>query len=389
MNQRRNVAIAIGVLAVLAVAGFGVVRLVSANSASTAVVARTKATTCADTYKVLNLRPSQVTAASAACLVQSLQLSGELTGIVGQAFSVDADEPAPTQMCSVPKRWDGFPQARLAFVAGKKAYRLRISPPGASQHQAVTLNNIAGIVELASMAGPGADWNQASGTVKVNADGISGTIDANLLRDVSGARPVHVTGQWACGAHALPAFDSTAPCSRFYALNHLHEMDIARMKAQACNSVDLTFSGDVSGHLDHAVTDTAIKSDALEGDNLCAVVGDQFSASLKFSIGDESFLLKVQATNYPTVVPGQYTADKTSGSTYAQLWFGYADPERNGRFVSDLKIFWWGSVGSFTIAGDMKSGTIDETLEGLGALNSNGTIQGSTVHLSGSWRCAA
>src|SRR4029077_9174169 len=136
---------------------------------------------------------------------QSLKFSGdEVAGAVGQAYPVSTDDAGPTQMCTVPKRWDGFPPAVLAMVIGPKAYRLRISPPGSSEHQAVTINNLANVVELSDFADPNADWNQASGTVTLNADGITGTIDAILLRDVNGAKPVHLPGKWACGAPLPP-----------------------------------------------------------------------------------------------------------------------------------------------------------------------------------------
>jgi hypothetical protein len=65
------------------------------------------------------------------------------------------------------------------------------------------------------------------------------------------------------------------------------------------------------------------------------------------------------------------------------LWVGYADPAEHGDFVTDEKVFWIGRSGSFTIAGDMKSGTVDATVESLAG------NPGSTVRIKGSWRCAA
>jgi hypothetical protein len=385
IQQRRKVAIALGTLVVVGLGGLGLVQLVSAHSNSSGAVGRPQPTKCEDTYKVLNLRPSQVAAATAVCLAQSLQLSGELSGAVAQAFPVEPSTATPTQMCAVPRRWDSFPKARLAFVANKKAYRLLISPSGSSQHQPVTTNNVGGVVELTSMADPKTTWNQASGAVKVNPDGITGTIDVSLLRDVSGAKPVHVTGQWACGAPLLlPTFDSSAPCSSFYALNRLQDADLARMKAQACNAVDLTFSGDVSAHLDHAVTDTAISAGwiGIGDDNACGAIGRNYVATLKFSLGDETFDLTLRANEYPAVSPGRYPAGGGL-STNGSLVLGHADPDRKGIFVEDGKIFWLGSGGSFTIADDMKSGTIDETY------TATRIGQPSSVHVAGSWRCSA
>src|ERR1700680_3064769 len=272
-RMRRIVAAVIGVALVLGVGGVVLAhyRSGSASAASVAV----KPSTCAQAYRLLSLHPSEITAANSACLVQSLKFTGELAGSVGQAYTVSATDASPTSMCAEPKRWNGFPQALLAMVVGSKAYRLRISTPGASEHQAVTINNLSNVVDLASIKDPNSDWSQATGKVTVSPDGITGTIDATLVRDVVGAPPVHLSGQWACGAPLpLPAADAVVPCANFYALNQLLDADVARMKASACNAQNLAFSGAVTAQLDHAVTDTAIAPQiGYGGDNFCAAVG--------------------------------------------------------------------------------------------------------------------
>src|SRR5713101_4606567 len=291
--MQRNVAIGVAALILLGLGAFGVVRMVSLRGASATAFVAAKPTTCGDAYKVLKLRPSQVAGANPVCLNQSLQLSGEVVGTIGQAYPVDSNSVSPTPMCSEPKRWDGLPTALLAFVAGGKGYRLRISVPGSSEHQVVTLNSVTGVVELSSISSPSQRWDQATGSLILNADATSGTIDANLLRDVNGAAPVHISGRWACGAPLpLAAFDASVPCASFYAVNHLNDADVARMKASACNADSLVFSGDIRGQVDHAITDTATSPHSgPDGDNVCEVDGDNFAASFKFSIGDESFLL--------------------------------------------------------------------------------------------------
>ena len=380
--QRRNVLIAVGALVVLIVAGFGAVRVLSAKTASTTIVAA-KPSSCDDAFRVLKLAPSMITAARSVCLTQSLQFTGEVNGSVGQAFPVEADGVGATSMCTVPKRWDGLPKALLALAVGSKAYRLRVSPPGWSEHQALTLHNLQGQLELVSIANPNTDWSQASGSVGVNADGISGTIDADVIRDVSGARPVHISGAWACGTRVAPSAGASDACSLFYALNHIQDADLARMKARACLAQDLTFSGAISAHLDHAINDAAYRiAPGINGDNNCAAVGGQYDVSLKFSIGDESFLLNLNPRAYPSVGPGQYSAGSGPFSANAFLWLGAADPSRHGWFVADQQVYWYGSSGSFTINSDMKSGTVDETFSGMFDHSS------STVRLSGSWRCA-
>jgi len=381
--NRRTAAIVAGALILVGLAAFGVVRVISLRNSSSTTLIVPKPTTCADAYKLLKLTPSEVASAKPVCLNESLQLSGEVVGAVGQAYTVDANTVAPTQMCSEPKRWNGFPSALLAFVAGGRGYRLRIAVPGSSEHQPVALNSIASVVELRSISDPGQDWSQATGTLTLNPDGVTGTIDANVLRDVSGAAPVHIAGGWACGAPLpLPAFDPSVPCASFYALNQLQSPDVARMKASACNAESLAFSGAISGQVDHAVTDMAMfPHPGIDGDNFCGSLGEDYTAALKFSIGDESFLLDLNAHQYPAIVPGHYPAATGAFTAGATLWLGHADPVNQGRFVTDEHVFWSGSGGSFTINADMKSGTIDATLNGL--IN-----QSSSVEVKGSWRCA-
>jgi hypothetical protein len=381
--RRRNVLIAIGALIVLGIGGFGAARILFAKTAGGGALIAAKPSTCDDTFRVLKLAPSMITAARPVCLKQSLQFSGEVSGAVGQAYPVEADGVAATSMCGVPKRWDGFPRALLALEVGGKAYRLRISPPGWSEHQAVTLHNPQGQLDLASIADPKADWSQASGSVGINTDGISGSIDADVVRDVSGARPVHVAGTWACGTRVVPSADAATPCSLFYALNHLQDADVARMKARACITEDLSFRGAISAHLDHAINDAAYAVEpGIEGDNNCSAVGNQYDASLKFSVGDESFLLNLTPRAYPSVGPGQYAAGSGPFSANAFVWLGTADPSHHGIFVTDEHVYWYGAGGSFTIAADMKSGTVDETFSGMFEHSS------STLHVTGSWRCA-
>jgi hypothetical protein len=372
-GSRRNVLIAFGALVVM----------LSACNSNNPPLPAAKPTTCDDAFRVLKLAPSMIRAVRPVCLNQSLRFMGEIAGSVGEAYPIEAGGVAATPMCTTPKRWDGFPKAMLAVDVGGKAYRLLISPPGWSEHESVTRHDLQGRVELASIAGPAADWNQASGTVTINADGISGSIDADVVRDVSGGRPVHVSGSWACGTRLAPQVDGSVPCSLFFALNHLQDADVARMKERACLAEDLSFSGAITAHLDHAINDAAYPFlPGIDGDNNCGGGGEHYDASLKFSIGDESFLLNITPRAYPSVGPGQYSAGSGAFTANAFLWLGTADPSRNGLFIADKHVYWYGSSGNFIINRDMKSGSIDETFSGLFEHSS------STVHITGSWRCA-
>jgi len=156
------------------------------------------------------------------------------------------------------------------------------------------------------------------------------------------------------------------------------------MKASACNPDDLSFSGDITAHLDHAITDAGVSHHpGIDGDNFCGNIGEDYTAALKFSIGDESFLLDLNAHEYPAVGAGQYSAETGLAGAGATLWLGHADPDNQGRFVTDEKVFWTGTGGTFTIAPDMKSGTIDASMKGA---VSNA---GPGIDVKGSWRCAA
>jgi hypothetical protein len=372
------------VIAVVLLLGAGGIAVAHFRPGSTPLASVTvKASTCTDAYRRLLLRPSQIASAGSVCLPQSLKFTGELAGSVSQAYTANADDTGPSGGCTTPKRWGAYPVAQLAMAIGAKAYRLRISPPGSSEHQGVTFKNLANVVDLSALSTPYTDWSQATGTVTLNPDGVTGTIDVSLLRDIQGAQPVHVTGQWACGRPALTTFDASVPCAGFYALNHLQDADVARMKSQACNPQDLVFSGAISAHLDHAVTDTANPAHwGIYGDNQCGGADNAYDASLKFSIGDESFLLDLNphSTSESPIGPGQFAVGGGMFSAGAFLWLGTADPSNSGLFVTDPSVSWYGSDGGFTIATDMKSGTIDETFQAV--------TFSSTVHIKGSWRCA-
>jgi len=78
------------VLVALLLLGLGVVAIAHFRSSTNVLASSTqKPSTCADAYKLVALRPSQITAANSACLVQSLKFSGELAGAVALAGAMD------------------------------------------------------------------------------------------------------------------------------------------------------------------------------------------------------------------------------------------------------------------------------------------------------------
>ena len=117
------------------------------------------------------------------------------------------------------------------------------------------------------------------------------------------------------------------------------------------------------------------------GDNFCGGGNQTFEATLKFSIGGESFLLNLEADKFPAVTPGKYSAQPSGRSFGAVLFLGHADPGSHGQFVTDDQVMWLGASGSFTVAPGLKSGTLDVSLSGSFAHSD------STVHIVGTWRC--
>ena len=384
--MRRRIAAGLaGGAVLLALGGFIVVHAIASRNSPTLVAETAKPATCADAYRVLKLRPSEVAAATPVCIKQSLKLSGQVVGSVGEAYAVSSDSVAPAAMCAEPRRWDNYPQGLIAFALAGKGYRLQIAAPGVSEHQPLAIYNATRVVALSSISKPTVLWSQATGVVDLNADGISGSINADLRQDIAGASPVHISGQWACGAAPpLPTFDSTVPCANFYALNQLQNSDVARMKAGGCNAQSLVFTEDVAGTIDHAITDSVSPRPGWQGDNYCGQIGGQYTASMKFTLGDETFLLDLESDSFSGVGPGQYDARFGAGPG-VDLFLGTADPTRQGLFVPDEHIYWLGRSGSFTIAPDMKSGTVDAELRPV----ASAAVPGSAVHIKGSWRCAA
>src|SRR5216683_1759039 len=113
--NRRTAAIVAAAVVLLGLGAFGVSRLLASHT-TPAAAQTAKPTTCADAYRLLKLTPSQITAGTQVCFTQSLRLSGQLEGAVAQAYQVSADGSLPSQPCTEPARWDGYPQAMLAIA---------------------------------------------------------------------------------------------------------------------------------------------------------------------------------------------------------------------------------------------------------------------------------
>jgi hypothetical protein len=88
--MRWIVAAVVGVALLLGAGGMAFAHFRTASVAVASVLR--KPSTCQDAYKLLALRPSQITAAHSVCLVQSLKFTGELAGTVGHAYPVNADD---------------------------------------------------------------------------------------------------------------------------------------------------------------------------------------------------------------------------------------------------------------------------------------------------------
>ena len=256
--MRRTVAIGLGALILLGIGAYGAFRLGALRNTSLAAVT-IKPATCADAYRVLKLRPSQITRGG-----RSL-LDPDPAGI------------RRTQWLRRPGIHRGWGQRRSCWDVqrAQAVERLPSSLVGDRGGQegvsAADLNSrelAASGVDLDELARPRRAGLDRRSQCRLESGHWTGDPERRrnhgndrrqpVARRQPATRGIHITGQWACGVPPATTYDATVPCAGFYALNHLQDADVARMKAQACNPQDLTFSGDISAHLDHAITDTAI-----------------------------------------------------------------------------------------------------------------------------------
>ncbi len=155
--------------------------------------------TCDPIYQAIRLNPSDQQRAEQAgrCVEQDLTISGEVTSHVRIALRY-------VQVPSCDPTYNGDARgAVLNFVQGGQIYNLGIYPYGAKAGQDSDIPFDPAqtkAVELTDDVSFGnSTWRERSGTVHVNADAKSGTVDATLVRDAPGAAAVRISGTWRCG----------------------------------------------------------------------------------------------------------------------------------------------------------------------------------------------
>ncbi|MGH7904422.1 MAG: hypothetical protein ACREPA_09930, partial [Candidatus Dormibacteraceae bacterium] len=265
--------------------------------------------------------------------------------------------------------------------------------PVAYDHAATDLSSVGGDVSLSQVPDHNQSWGQATGRLSVDASGVAGSLDVSLTRDTQGAAPLLISGRWACGHPAPPpVYDATVSCSLTYALAGLSADAVARLQsAHACLAQDLTLAGGLVFHVDHALNDPTRPPAIGQSPpvNACGVQVDSYLASVYFSSGDETFLLSIVRAQDPILdgpfAPGSFPAlymNDVIGQPAPAVNLNLAQPAADGSLGTDQGPAWEATGGTFTVAPDLRSGTVNADLKG-------GVSGAETVHLAGAWRCAA
>lgn len=361
-------------LMVIAVAACG-----SSSAAGRPPTSSPSPATCDPIYAAQNLAPSQLE--KTVCLPQDLTFSGE---VAGQARVAEVATQCTTSL----GRGAPLPAPEFHVIVAGILYQLKFSPTETftppettvtvSQPQAV--RPTVGLVDEASAkAGLPSAWGSAKGTLTFKADGVSGSIDLDVLRDVQGSRSTHISGDWQCGAAASPqpSSQSGAPCSAIAASNGLSPADAAHIASAPCIAQDLAVTGALNGHVSEGVpvgtaTDPGGKScgDGANSDGL-----GYFYAPVAFAIASDTVFLRIEMRREAALGPkGPFPAGTYPARYESSNVMFPAAIARTGA----LK--WESSAGQFTIAPDKHSGTID--LEFAAPDTQPG------IHIKGNWRCA-
>ncbi len=326
---------------------------------------------CRPIYAALNLPLSEATKSDSEgrCLAQKLSFKGEIAG--------EANVAVVTTACTKPLgRGDQPPSPELQIVVAGKSYSLALplSPPYQPQRPAVSAGTSTddAQVEITDRAKPDTPWAATGGFVYFNPDGRSGTLNVALMRNVSGAQPGHVSGEWRCGAPAASPSPAPGPCGAIATSPGLQPADVVRLKAAPCLAQDLTLTNPVSGHADHGLG--VESSTSTFKDVPCGGSDDHhYNSSVAFRVQNETFFfaMGLRADSFDPPLPT---------GEYGPLVPNVIGDTPSATIVSGSTT-WASHDGKFSIAQDRHSGTVDMNFV-LGSTN-------DTVHLAGSWRCAS
>jgi hypothetical protein len=351
---------------------------------------------CSDIYRLLGLGPSPSTDVGK-CVAQHLTVTGEIKGKVDYALV--------QQPCARPARSQPEPAAQLEVALNNLHYTLAIQSDASYNRAPVTqvIQPKPGQtgVDLSYRAQSRPDvfrWQATDGSLSVNADGLSGTVDANVARE-GGKAPTHIKGDWRCGEAKRfkvdPALAST-PCGPLYFLAQLTTNDIERIKGEhGCNTEDLTLSGSVAGHVTEGVTDEGSGQSVFTAPKQSCGYRtkdiyyshpeqEHYQSNVHFLVDDEVFTLHISQFPYAPGTYNAFTQIPTGGRLSDPFPAVVLYDDRPQEFLQETPgrlTSWSSKTGTFTLA-DAHSGTIDMDLEG-------GVSGSDKVHISGSWRCAA
>lgn len=331
--------------------------------------------TCDAIYQALGLRPSDITDSEqqGRCVQQNLQVSGEVSGQVLVGHLQDR----PERVCAKPRLGTGFTGVgfHLDVLVASKPYVLVLRPPGTYRgEQSTTSTEVTGAVALQA-PGELSDYGSITGQMTMDASGFRGSMDVELKRDVAGANPVHITGDWSCGSPpAQPSPDASVPCSSYFAAANSPSGG-PTPGSLPCLQQALTFSGGLAFYVTEAVNPpTGFVGVQCGG----LVSSDQQNYRSRQSFADSGnaydlvFDVHREPIRGPLAFP-DFGPSSESAST------GGPSPSLT---LSVGAVKWSSTAGTYHVNPDRKTGTVDMDL--LGGLDKN-----QAVHVSGSWRCAA
>ena len=305
----------------------------------------------------------------AGCLAEGFRLSGELSGVVADAFV--------ETRCPVPVLGDGLSPTTMDFRLRGYTYRLTLDPGSATFLELPLTISESGTSTLARLEitdGGAANlntWESTGGTIGLDASGTGGTLGLQLLaQNTRGNRPLHIDGAWHCGGQTTSLTPTPSACATLLSAVHPEGADLTALGAAPCQPLSLDFSGALVGHADRAAM-IASAPDLQNGCNRAAQgLHTQFDLALAGRIATVTVWLRREPIR----------GDLSAGDYPDPGYLDGIDPAPIT--VSAGRLRWAYKSGRISLAPDLSSGNLDVELQGgLSGF-------GDAVHVSGSWRCA-
>jgi hypothetical protein len=350
----------------------GVIRLVVALLAAVATIS---ACGQAATRTQAVPRPAscaaQASQPNGACVSQGFRISGELSGIVADAF-VD-------EQCAPPLLGDALSLTIMHFDLAGNHYELSLDPGGSTRflERPLTVPQIGtstvARLELTDRGTAPAlpAWVSTGGSLLIDGSGTGGMLNLSLLaQNTSGARPLRLDGPWHCARPVVAASPSPGPCSALTSAAHPEGTDVSQLGAAQCHAVSLDFSGALSGHADLAEV-LAQAADLQAGCNRSAQI---LTTRLATALGGRIVVIGIHLHRDP--LRGEISAGPYPDPGFLEALDGTPVAISAGR------LNWTYKAGNVSLDPDLNGGSLDADLAG-------GTPEvGESVHITGKWRCA-